>query len=76
VGHGLIRARVFPIEPGERRRITLRYTQVLDRAGDAAQFRYLAGRPGGQSLDPRPQPIPLPRPDAEPSRRPARRLSR
>jgi Ca-activated chloride channel homolog len=43
VGHGLIRARVFPIEPGERRRITLRYTQVLDRAGDAVQFRYLAG---------------------------------
>jgi Mg-chelatase subunit ChlD len=47
VGHGLIRARVFPIEPGEKRRITLRYTQVLDRAGDAAQFRYVAGRPGG-----------------------------
>jgi Mg-chelatase subunit ChlD len=47
VGHGLIRARVFPIEPGEKRRITLRYTQVLERAGDAAQFRYVAGRPGG-----------------------------
>jgi Ca-activated chloride channel homolog len=44
VGNGLVRARVFPFEPGERRRITLRYTQVLDRAGDAVQFRYLAGR--------------------------------
>ncbi|MEJ2504201.1 MAG: VIT domain-containing protein, partial [Gemmatimonadota bacterium] len=44
VGHGLIRARVFPIQPGERRRITLRYTQVLERAGDAVQFRYGAGR--------------------------------
>jgi Ca-activated chloride channel homolog len=75
VGHGLIRARVFPIEPGEKRRITLRYTQVLDRAGDAAQFRYVAGRPGG--LDgpttrpprpgplPRPQPLPMPRPMLE-----------
>jgi Ca-activated chloride channel homolog len=73
VGHGLIRARVFPIEPGERRRITLRYTQVLDRAGDAAQFRYVAGRPGGLDgpatrpprpgpLPPRPMPGPLPRP--------------
>ena len=43
VGHGLIRARVFPINPGERRKITLRYTQVLGRAGNALQFQYAAG---------------------------------
>lgn len=43
VGHGLIRARVFPINAGETRRITLRYTQVLSRAGDALQFQYAAG---------------------------------
>ena len=43
VGHGLIRARVFPINHGETRKITLRYTQVLQRAGDALQFRYAAG---------------------------------
>ena len=42
-GHGLLRARVFPITPGETRKITLRYTQVLDRVGDALQFRYAAG---------------------------------
>ena len=42
-GHGLLRARVFPINAGETRKITLRYTQVLARAGDALQFRYLAG---------------------------------
>jgi Ca-activated chloride channel homolog len=42
-GHGLIRARVFPINPGETRKITLRYTQVLDREGDAWRFRYAAG---------------------------------
>jgi Ca-activated chloride channel family protein len=42
-GHGLIRARVFPINPGETRKITLRYTQVLGRAGDALAFRYSAG---------------------------------
>ena len=42
-GHGLLRARVFPIATGETRRITLRYTQLLARAGDALQFRYAAG---------------------------------
>jgi Ca-activated chloride channel family protein len=42
-GHGLIRARVFPINPGETRKITLRYTQILDRQGDAWRFRYAAG---------------------------------
>ena len=45
VGHGLIRARVFPIEAGQSRKITLRYTQVLERAGDAVQFRYAGVRP-------------------------------
>ncbi|MCH6546835.1 MAG: VWA domain-containing protein [Gemmatimonadetes bacterium] len=43
VGHGMIRARVFPINPGDTRKITLRYTQVMNRAGDALQFRYTAG---------------------------------
>jgi Ca-activated chloride channel homolog len=44
VDHGLIRARVFPITPGETRKITLRYTQVLDRVGDALRLRYAGGR--------------------------------
>jgi Ca-activated chloride channel family protein len=43
-GQGLIRARVFPINPGETRKITLKYTQLLDRAGDAWRFRYLGDR--------------------------------
>lgn len=43
-GHGLIRARVFPIAPGETRKITLRYIQMLDRVGDAWRFRYAGGR--------------------------------
>ena len=42
-GHGLIRARVFPISPGETRRITLRYTELMPRVGDALEFRYAAG---------------------------------
>lgn len=57
VGHGLIRARVFPINPGEVRKITLRYTQMLDRAGDAFQFRYSGGgrfAPSPSSRDGRP----------------------
>lgn len=42
-GHGLVRARVFPINPGETRKITMRYTQILARTGDALAFRYAAG---------------------------------
>ena len=47
-GQGLIRARVFPINPGETRKITLKYTQMLARAGDAWRFRSLGDR-GRQS---------------------------
>lgn len=43
-GQGLIRARVFPIAPGDTRKITLKYTQLLDRTGDAWRFRYLGDR--------------------------------
>ncbi len=43
VGHGLIRARVFPIQSGETRKITLRYAQMLDRAGQALRFQYAGG---------------------------------
>ena len=43
-GHGLVRARVFPIAPGETRRVVLRFTQVLERAGDAHRVRYSIGR--------------------------------
>lgn len=45
-GHGLIRAQVFPIQPGETRKIVLRYTQVLERAGDALRIRYAIGQRG------------------------------
>ncbi len=45
-GHGLIRARVFPIQPGETRRVVLRYTQLLQRSGDALRMRYAIGLRG------------------------------
>jgi len=40
VGHGLLRARVFPVEPGDTRRVILRYTQVLGKDGDLMRLRY------------------------------------
>src|SRR5687768_2299715 len=52
VGHGLVRARVFPINPGESRKIIMRYTQVLKRSGDAYQLRYSAP---GRMESPQPQ---------------------
>jgi Ca-activated chloride channel family protein len=45
-GHGLVRARVFPIQPGETRRVVLRYTQMLQREGDALRLRYAIGERG------------------------------
>ncbi len=50
-GHGLLRARVFPIEPGQERKVTLRYTQLLGRAGDALQFVYAGAVRGGAATD-------------------------
>lgn len=46
VGHGLIRAQVFPIQPGEVRTVTLRFTELLGREGDALRLRYAAGERG------------------------------
>jgi Ca-activated chloride channel family protein len=40
VGHGILRARVFPIEPGDTRRVILRYTQLLGRDGELLRLRY------------------------------------
>jgi Ca-activated chloride channel family protein len=45
-GHGLVRARIFPIQPGETRKVVLRYTQLLQREGDALRMRYAIGQRG------------------------------
>ena len=42
-GHQLLRAQVFPIQPGETRKVVLRFTQLLDREGDALRWRYALG---------------------------------
>jgi len=46
-GHGLVRAQVFPIGPGETRRVILRFTQMMRREGDAYRLRYALGQRGG-----------------------------
>lgn len=48
-GHGLLRARVFPIQPGQERKVSLRYTQVLEKAGGALQLRYAGAVRGGRA---------------------------
>jgi Ca-activated chloride channel family protein len=55
-GHGLLRARVFPIEPGQERKVELRFTQLLDRSGDALRFRYSGAIRGGE-IGPRPRQV-------------------
>ena len=46
VGHGLIKAQVFPVQPGETRTVTLRFTELLGRDADALRLRYAAGDRG------------------------------
>jgi Ca-activated chloride channel family protein len=48
-GHGLVRAQVFPIQPGETRKVALRFTQLLSRSGDAVRLRYSLGNRGATS---------------------------
>lgn len=64
LGDGLFRARVFPIEPGERRRVTLRYMQILEPAGESLHFR----TPGAlrPTMPVRPEPGPNDPRDAQP----------
>ena len=42
-GHQLLRAQVFPLQPGETRKVVLRFTQILDKQGDALRWRYALG---------------------------------
>ncbi len=37
-GHGLIRAQIFPVQPGETRTVTLRFTELLGRESDVLQL--------------------------------------
>ena len=66
------RARVFPIPPGAKRTITLRYDATLPMDGQTATFRYplqgsLSYRPVGVR-PPRPRPHPIPHREPEQDR--------
>lgn len=49
-GHALVRARVFPFQPGETRSVALRYTAVPTRTGDALRLHYALGRRGSEAV--------------------------
>ena len=43
MGSGLLRTRVFPIQPGERRTVVVRFNVVAEREGDALRVDYRRG---------------------------------
>lgn len=61
MGHGLLRTRIFPIAPGEEKKVVVRFQMVAEREGDAVRVDYFRG----SRFDRRdlPQPVPT-RPNA------------
>ena len=43
MGHGMLRVRIFPFNPGEERRIIVRFESVAGREGDAMRVDYFRG---------------------------------
>jgi Ca-activated chloride channel family protein len=43
MGYGLLRARIFPIVPGEEKRVVLRFQVIAPREGDAIRVDYQRG---------------------------------
>jgi Ca-activated chloride channel family protein len=43
IGHGLFRTRIFPIHPGEEKRVVVRFRAVVPREGDALRLDWLGG---------------------------------
>lgn len=44
MGHGLLRTRIFPIQPGEEKRVVVRFRAIAEREGDALRLDWLGGR--------------------------------
>ncbi|HEU4565770.1 MAG TPA: VIT domain-containing protein, partial [Gemmatimonadaceae bacterium] len=63
MGHGLLRTRIFPIAPGERKRVVVRFQMVAEREGDALRVDYFRG---GRTAAPGPVPMPRPIPRISP----------
>ena len=43
MGSGMLRARIFPINPGEEKKVVVRYQSVAEREGDALRIDYRRG---------------------------------
>ena len=43
MGQGMLRARIFPIAPGEEKRVVVRFQSVAQREGDALRIDYFGG---------------------------------
>jgi Ca-activated chloride channel family protein len=50
MGYGLLRARIFPIAPGEEKRVVLRFQVIAPREGDAIRVDYQRGSANGRTL--------------------------
>ena len=64
MGRGMLRARIFPIRPGEEKRVVVRFQSVAEREGTTLRVDYLRGS-GPRSVPvpiPLPHPVPLPAP--------------
>jgi Ca-activated chloride channel homolog len=48
MGHGLLRARIFPIQPGEEKRVVVRFRAVAEREGDALRLDWLGNHRAGE----------------------------
>ena len=65
MGHGLLRTRIFPIAPGEEKKVVVTFQMVAEREGDAVRVDYFRG----SRFDRRDMPQPLPTPRRAPDRR-------
>jgi Ca-activated chloride channel family protein len=71
MGHGMLRTRIFPIQPGEERRVVVRFESVAEREGDAVRVDYFRGQ-STQAPGPQPRVRPasaIERPFADPAGR-------
>ena len=48
MGYGLLRARIFPIAPGEQKKVVVRFQTVAEREGDALRIDYFRGMRANQ----------------------------
>src|SRR4029434_2439900 len=64
MGAGMLRTRIFPIQPGEEKRVVVRFQSVAEREGNALRVDYLRGSgPRAEPFGiPRPHPVPPPAP--------------